>query len=140
MRNEYDDAGKIIASPDDEQQAATKAKHKSKRAQMAGWEGTMRVLGNPTIKSKSTATLERCGKVIDGDWRISSVKHEISDSGYTCSLKLIRPDESVAGDNTVASSDATDDVSGDDTDNSSAGGNSAVAETRKDDATIVNIS
>lgn len=102
--SEYDDAGKIVAASGDSDRAKRRAKHKSKRAQMKGWEANMRVVGNPVILSKQTATLEQCGKILDGDWRISSVRHEISASGYTCSLKLIRPEAQVTAENTAPSS------------------------------------
>ena len=106
MSNEYDDAGNIVATPEDKIKAKRKAKNKSKRAQMKSWEADLRVVGNPAIISKQTATLEKCGKILDGAWRISSVKHEISASGYICSLKLIRPEEQTTADNTVAASSA----------------------------------
>lgn len=102
--SEYDDAGKIVAASGDSNRAKRRAKHKSKRAQMKGWEADLRVVGNPAILSKQTATLEKCGTILNGDWRISSVRHEISTSGYTCSLKLIRPEAQAAAENTAPSS------------------------------------
>lgn len=104
--SEYNDAGKIVADAGDSKRAKRKAKHKSKRAQMKGWEADLRVLGNPAIMSKQTATLEKCGEILNGDWRISSVRHEISASGYICSLKLIRPEAQTTADNTVDTSSA----------------------------------
>lgn len=99
--SEYDDAGRIVSSSEDSVKAKSKAKQKSKRAQMQGWEADVRILGNPAMQSKQTVTLEKCGNVLNGDWRISSVRHDISASGYPCSLKLVRPEKAAAAANTV---------------------------------------
>ena len=129
MSNEYDDAGNIVATPEDKRKAKRKAKNKSKRAQMKGWEADLKVLGNPEIKSKQTATLEKCGNILNGDWRISSVRHEISSSGYICSLKLIRPDSDYAEENTVES------TPGDNSDNYD-NSNNASSNNGDDDITV----
>lgn len=113
MTNGYDDAGRIVSAPGGRTRAARRAKHKSKRAQMRGWEADLRVLGNPAITSKATATLEKCGKVLDGDWRISSVRHEISASGYICSIKLVRPEAGATASNTVAAAGGSTGASSD---------------------------
>lgn len=133
--NKYDDddAGKIVAAPGSSENAARKAKAKSQRAQMKGWEADLRVVGNPAIQSKATVTLEKCGEMLDGDWRISSVRHEISGSGYQCSLKLVRPQSAEKAENMVVTGAA---AAGSPDQSSDAGTNQNTAD---DDSIEVNL-
>ena len=87
-----DTAGKIIATPASPEQAKKKAKGNKKKAKMKGIEADLKLLGIPTLKSKTTHTLEGLGPLHTGDWRFKSVKHEINADGYyNCSVKAVRP-------------------------------------------------
>ena len=87
-----DSAGRIISTNRNSARSRRKADNESKRSQMKGWEATVRIIGDPAIKSKKTFTLEHCGSKLNGDWRISSVRHEFMGNRYISSLKLVRPE------------------------------------------------
>lgn len=87
-----DNNGRTISTNSNSERSRRKAENESKRSQMKGWEATVRIVGDPMIKSKETCTLERCGSKLNGDWRITSVRHEFMGSRYIASLKLVRPE------------------------------------------------
>ena len=90
-----DEAGKVIATP-----AATKkmashtAKGKVQTSSMKSIEAEAEIIGLPYLKARETITIENIGKKFSGDWRITKVRHQISSSGYTCSLSLAKNDHS----------------------------------------------
>lgn len=103
-----DSVGRIISTNRNSERSRRKADNESKRSQMKGWEATARIIGDPTIKSKKTCTLEHCGSKLNGDWRISSVRHEFMGNRYISSLKLVRPEAGQQAANTSNKTDNSD--------------------------------
>ena len=91
----HDESGKVIASPvHDESHAGKTVKGKVKTSSMKSVEAEAVTIGLPYLKARECITIQNIGKKFSGNWRIVSVKHEISNSGYLCSLNLTRNDHS----------------------------------------------
>ncbi len=90
-----DEAGKVIASPaTSSRMAGHSAKGKVKTSAMKSIEAEAETIGLPYLKARVTVTIENVGKKFSGSWRITKVRHQISSSGYTCSLSLAKNDHS----------------------------------------------
>lgn len=90
-----DEAGKVIASPaTSKKMAGHSAKGKVKTSAMKSIEAEAEFIGLPYLKARETITIENIGKKFSGDWRITKVRHQISSSGYTCSVSLAKNDHS----------------------------------------------
>ena len=90
-----DEAGKVIASPaTSSRMAGHSAKGKVKTSAMKSIEADAETIGLPYLKARTTITIENIGKKFSGSWRITKVRHQISSSGYTCSLSLAKNDHS----------------------------------------------
>ena len=88
-----DETGKVVPTPS---HSRTRGKQESKgivqSSAMKGIEATATTIGIPALKAKDSVTIENIGKKFSGDWRVKSVKHQISRRGYTCSLTLAKSD------------------------------------------------
>ncbi len=95
LSSKADESGRVISSP-----ASTKnqAKHvatgKVKSSAMKSIEAEAVTIGLPYLKARETIQIENVGKKFSGSWRITKVRHEISNSGYTCSISLSKNDHS----------------------------------------------
>ena len=90
-----DEAGKVIASPATSSKIAGHfAKGKVKTSAMKSIEAEAETIGLPYLKARDTVTIENIGKKFSGSWRITKVRHQITNSGYTCSLSLAKNDHS----------------------------------------------
>ena len=90
-----DEAGKVIASPaTSSKMAGHSAKGKVKTSAMKSIEAEAEFIGLPYLKARETITIENIGKKFSGNWRITKVRHQISSSGYTCSVSLAKNDHS----------------------------------------------
>ena len=98
LTQKSDEAGRVLATPKtDKQQASSSAKGKVKTSAMKSIEAEAETIGLPYLKARETITIENIGKKFSGDWRITRVRHEISNSGYRCSLTLNKNDHSSSG-------------------------------------------
>jgi len=50
----------------------------------------MTVVGDPTLQAKSVVVVLGISPALSGKYYVKSVKHNVSSSGYTCQMKLIR--------------------------------------------------
>ncbi len=83
----------MIASPaPNKEQAKHSATGKVKTSAMKSIEAEAETIGLPYLKARETIRIENIGKKFSGSWRITKVRHEISNSGYTCSLSLSKND------------------------------------------------
>ena len=93
LKPKADESGRVISTP-----APTKAhaKHtaagKVKTAAMKSIEAEAVTIGLPYLKARESIQIENIGSKFSGSWRITKVRHEISSSGYTCSLTLNKND------------------------------------------------
>jgi phage protein D len=55
-------------------------------------EASAETIGIPGLKAKDIIRVEGISDKFSGLWRVKSVRHSISDSGYTCGLELARSD------------------------------------------------
>lgn len=86
-----DETGAVISTPaTNKTQAKNSAKGKVKTSAMTAIEAEAETIGLPYLKARETITIENIGKKFSGEWRITKVRHEISSSGYTCSLSLAK--------------------------------------------------
>ena len=86
-----DETGAVISTPATNKiQAKNSAKGKVKTSAMTAIEAEAETIGLPYLKARETITIENIGKKFSGEWRITKVRHEISSSGYTCSLSLAK--------------------------------------------------
>ena len=86
-----DETGAVISTPaTNKTQAKNSAKGKVKTSAMTAIEAEAETIGLPYLKARETITIENIGKKFSGEWRITKVRHEISSSGYICSLSLAK--------------------------------------------------
>lgn len=91
LQAKHDEAGRVVATPvSTAARARRSGKGKVTSASMQAIEATATAIGLPYLKAKDTVTIENIGKKFSGDWRIKSVRHSISSSGYTCELTLCK--------------------------------------------------
>ena len=93
LKSRADETGRVISSP-----APTKAharhvaKGKVSTAAMKSIEAEAVTIGLPYLKARESVQIENIGSKFSGKWRITRVRHEISSSGYTCSMTLNKND------------------------------------------------
>ena len=93
LKSKADETGRVISTPaTNKKQAQHSAKGKVKSSAMKAIEAEAETIGLPYLKARETITIENIGKKFSGEWRITKVKHEISSSGYICSLSLSKND------------------------------------------------
>ena len=98
LKSRADETGRVISSP-----APTKAharhiaKGKVRTAAMKSIEAEAVTIGLPYLKARETVQIENIGRKFSGSWRITKVRHEISSSGYTCSMTLNKNDHEGSG-------------------------------------------
>lgn len=98
LKPRADETGRVISSP-----APTKAharhvaKGKVQTAAMKSIEAEAVTIGLPYLKARETVQIENIGKKFSGSWRITKVRHEISNGGYTCSMTLNKNDHESKG-------------------------------------------
>lgn len=108
LASRADESGRVISSPAHTKSHARHiAQGKVKTASMKSIEAEAVTIGLPYLKARETIQIENVGKKFSGSWRITQVRHEISNSGYTCTLTLSKNDhEGNSGGNTRKSGTA----------------------------------
>lgn len=93
LASRADESGRVISSPAHTKSHARHiAQGKVKTASMKSIEAEAVTIGLPYLKARETIQIENVGKKFSGSWRITQVRHEISNSGYTCTLTLSKND------------------------------------------------
>lgn len=98
LKPRADETGRVISSP-----APTKAharhvaKGKVSTAAMKSIEAEAVTIGLPYLQARETIQIENIGSKFSGSWRITKVRHEISSSGYICSMTLNKNDHEGKG-------------------------------------------
>ena len=93
LSSRADESGRVISSPAHSKSHAKHiAKGKVKTASMKSIEAEAVTIGLPYLKARETVQIENVGKKFSGSWRITQVRHEISSSGYTCTMTLSKND------------------------------------------------
>ncbi len=93
LKPRADETGRVISSP-----APTKAharhvaKGKVQTAAMKSIEAEAVTIGLPYLKARETVQIENISKKFSGSWRITKIRHEITNGGYTCSMTLNKND------------------------------------------------
>ena len=104
LKPRADETGRVISSP-----APTKAharhvaKGKVQTAAMKSIEAEAVTIGLPYLKARETVQIENIGKKFSGSWRITRVRHEISNGGYTCAMTLNKNDHEGKGSSSSSS-------------------------------------
>ena len=103
-----DETGRVISSPaQTKAHARHVAKGKVKTAAMKSIEAEAVTIGLPYLKARETVQIENIGKKFSGSWRITKVRHEISNGGYTCSMTLNKNDHEGKGSSSSSSKHST---------------------------------
>ena len=98
LKARADESGRVISSPaPNAAHARHIAKGKVSTAAMKSIEAEAVTIGLPYLKARETVQIENIGKKFSGSWRITRVRHEISSSGYTCSMTLNKNDHEGSG-------------------------------------------
>ena len=93
LSSRADESGRVISSPAHSKSHAKHiAKGKVKTASMKSIEAEAVTIGLPYLKARETVLIENVGKKFSGRWRITQIRHEISSSGYTCTMTLSKND------------------------------------------------
>ena len=93
LKSRADETGRVISSPaHSKTQARHVAKGKVQTASMKSIEAEAVTIGLPYLKARETIQIENVGKKFSGSWRITKVRHEISNGGYTCTMTLSKND------------------------------------------------
>ena len=93
-----DESGRVISSPaPNSAHARHIAKGKVSTAAMKSIEAEAVTIGLPYLKARETVQIENIGKKFSGSWRITKVRHEISNGGYMCSMTLSKNDHESKG-------------------------------------------
>ncbi len=66
---------------------------------MKSIEAEVEIIGLPFLKARESVSIENIGSKFSGAWRISKIRHEISESGYICNLTLCRNDHNKSASN-----------------------------------------
>ena len=91
LSKKADETGSVVSTPaTNAKQARHSAGGKVKTSAMKAIEAEAETIGLPYLKARETITIENIGKKFSGEWRITKIRHEISNSGYTCSLSLAK--------------------------------------------------
>ena len=98
LKARADESGRVISSPaPNGAHARHVAKGKVSTAAMKSIEAEAVTIGLPYLKARETVQIENIGRKFSGSWRITKVRHEISSSGYTCSMTLNKNDHEGSG-------------------------------------------
>ena len=93
LTSRADESGRVISSPaPTSAHARHVAKGKVSSAAMKSIEAEAVTIGLPYLKARESVQIENIGKKFSGSWRITKVRHEISSSGYTCTMTLNKND------------------------------------------------
>lgn len=93
LKSRSDETGRVISSPAHTKSHARHiAKGKVKTSSMKSIEAEAVTIGLPYLKARECVLIENVGKKFSGSWRITQVRHEISNSGYTCTMNLCKND------------------------------------------------
>ncbi len=93
-----DESGRVISSPaPNAAHARHVAKGKVRTAAMKSIEAEAVTIGLPYLKARETVQIENIGKKFSGSWRITKVRHEISNEGYKCTMTLNKNDHESKG-------------------------------------------
>ena len=93
LKPRADETGRVISSPaQTKAHARHVAKGKVQTAAMKSIEAEAVTIGLPYLKARETVQIENIGKKFSGSWRITRVRHEISNGGYTCTMTLNKND------------------------------------------------
>ena len=93
LKSRSDETGRVISSPAHTKSHARHiAKGKVVTSSMKSIEAEAVTIGLPYLKARETVLIENVGKKFSGSWRITKVRHEISSSGYTCTMTLSKND------------------------------------------------
>ena len=85
LKPQNDETGRVVATPHHTSaQARAAAKGKVKSSGMKAIEAEATTIGLPYLKARESITIENIGKKFSGNWRITKIRHEISNSGYLC--------------------------------------------------------
>ena len=98
LSQKADESGRVISTPaTNNAHAQHSAKGKVKSSAMKSIEAEAETIGLPYLKARETITIENIGAKFSGEWRITKIRHNISSSGYLCTLTLAKNDHSSAG-------------------------------------------
>ena len=98
LKPRADETGRVISSPaPTKAQARHVAKGKVQTAAMKSIEAEAVTIGLPYLKARESVQIENIGKKFSGSWRITKVRHEISNGGYMCSMTLSKNDHESKG-------------------------------------------
>ena len=98
LKPRADESGRVISSPaPNSTHARHVAKGKVSTAAMKSIEAEAVTIGLPYLKARESVQIENIGKKFSGSWRITKVRHEISSSGYTCTMTLNKNDHESSG-------------------------------------------
>ena len=98
LKPRADETGRVISSPaQTKAHARHVAKGKVQTAAMKSIEAEAVTIGLPYLKARETVQIENIGKKFSGSWRITKVRHEISNGGYTCTMTLNKNDHESKG-------------------------------------------
>ena len=93
LKPRADESGRVISSPaPNSAHARHTAKGKVSTAAMKSIEAEAVTIGLPYLKARETVQIENIGKKFSGSWRITKIRHEISNGGYTCTMTLNKND------------------------------------------------
>ena len=93
LKPRADESGRVISSPaPNSAHARHIAKGKVSTAAMKSIEAEAVTIGLPYLKARESVQIENVGKKFSGSWRITKVRHEISNGGYTCTMTLNKND------------------------------------------------
>ena len=93
LSSKADESGRVISSPaPNAAHARHSAKGKVSTAAMKSIEAEAVTIGLPYLHARETVQIENIGKKFSGSWRITKVRHEISNEGYKCTLTLNKND------------------------------------------------
>lgn len=82
----------------DEDQAGGVATNNERESQREAGSGTVNIVGEPAAMPEGNCTVAGARPGVDGDYRIDTVNHSISRSGFTTSLSLKQPQGSAGTD------------------------------------------
>ena len=93
LKPRADETGRVLSSPGpNKAHARHVARGKVSTAAMKSIEAEAVTIGLPYLKARESVQIENVGKKFSGSWRITRVRHEISNGGYTCTMTLNKND------------------------------------------------
>ncbi len=98
LKARADESGRVISSPaPNSTHARHVAKGKVSTAAMKSIEAEAVTIGLPYLKARECVQIENIGSKFSGSWRITKVRHEISNGGYICTMTLNKNDHAGSG-------------------------------------------